>query len=218
VTVAPSPARTGRRSISAATIVTALGVLNFTFYLAAVELGDRHAPLDREAAAVAGDLARELPREVVARITDLGAFPTTAVLVALTAIGISVRGRAQTALGLLAGFLMLALTVQLVKLGVARLRPPGHDPSLAPGSFPSGHAAHSTAWTAAAAALSRTRRATPRRVLAIAIVAGGVLVTLVVGATRLLLTAHYWSDVVGGWGLGAAVCGRRERRRPHAPH
>ena len=35
----------------------------------------------------------------------------------------------------------------------------------------------------------------------------GLAVAVVVGLSRVYLRAHYWSDVAGGWGLGAAVLG-----------
>jgi undecaprenyl-diphosphatase len=38
----------------------------------------------------------------------------------------------------------------------------------------------------------------------------GIVIAAVVGLARVYLHAHWWSDVVGGWGLGAsiyAVCG-----------
>jgi membrane-associated phospholipid phosphatase len=34
-----------------------------------------------------------------------------------------------------------------------------------------------------------------------------VLMTVAIGSTRTLLSAHYLSDVLGGWGLGAALFG-----------
>ena len=41
-----------------------------------------------------------------------------------------------------------------------------------------------------------------RRVVFAAIVAAAII-----GLTRVYLRAHYWSDVVGGWALGAGVFG-----------
>ena len=34
-----------------------------------------------------------------------------------------------------------------------------------------------------------------------------IVVAAVIGLTRVYLRAHYWSDVVGGWALGAGVFG-----------
>ena len=34
-----------------------------------------------------------------------------------------------------------------------------------------------------------------------------MILAIIIGLTRVYLRAHYWSDVVGGWALGAAVFG-----------
>lgn len=69
-------------------------------------------------------------------------------------------------------------------------------------SFPSGHAANSVAWTALAIALTIM---IPSRGARWAVVAAGVLVTVLVGLTRIYLRAHYASDVVAGEAL-AVTC------------
>ena len=68
-------------------------------------------------------------------------------------------------------------------------------------AYPSGHAAYATAWIAVAVALTRRLR----------LVASGTLVFIAlgiaaaVGISRIYLRAHWWSDVAGGWGLGAGI-------------
>jgi len=58
-----------------------------------------------------------------------------------------------------------------------------------------------------ALALVRLAPVALRRTPRVTIVAGGLVVTVLVGLTRLLLGVHYWSDVAAGWGLGFAVFG-----------
>jgi len=90
-----------------------------------------------------------------------------------------------------------------VKLLVDRPRPPaalamGHFGGLA---FPSGHATQAAAvWgmVAALALLTGRTRAEKRAVLAVC-----VITAIVVGVTRVYLGAHWISDVLGGWLLGA---------------
>jgi membrane-associated phospholipid phosphatase len=103
------------------------------------------------------------------------------------------------------GFLAIVVAVHFIKAGVGRLRPPGYDPSITTASFPSGHAAHTTAYTVVAYALVRRFEDRPPRRRIILGVA--LLLTATIGLTRVLLGVHYLSDVVAGWGLGAALFG-----------
>ncbi|MFJ7327411.1 MULTISPECIES: phosphatase PAP2 family protein [Streptomyces] len=97
-----------------------------------------------------------------------------------------------------------ALTGVLVKVVVERARPSLEDPvAQAPGySFPSGHAM--TATTSFAVLLLVLLPMVPRawRVLCWGVAAVSVLG---VGFTRIALGVHWFSDVIGGWLLGAAV-------------
>jgi len=67
--------------------------------------------------------------------------------------------------------------------------------------YPSGHAAYSTAWVAAAVMLTRRLGLLTKGTLVF--VALGIAAA--VGVSRVYLRAHWWSDVVGGWGLAAAI-------------
>jgi membrane-associated phospholipid phosphatase len=71
-------------------------------------------------------------------------------------------------------------------------------------SYPSGHAGYSTAWVAAAVALTRVLPGLASRA---GLVVAGLVVSAAVGLSRIYLRVHYWSDVVGGWGLGFGVFG-----------
>ncbi|MFE6886769.1 phosphatase PAP2 family protein [Streptomyces sp. NPDC057694] len=90
------------------------------------------------------------------------------------------------------------------KLLVERARPSLADPvAHAPGySFPSGHAM--TAATSCAVLLLVALSLVPRRVRPVCW-ALAALSVLGVGFTRVALGVHWFSDVVGGWLLGAAV-------------
>ena len=201
------PARADMPPLPVAIAAAAGGLLAFGCALAAYLLDGRVAPLDPELLRLARDVARDLPPGLAGTLTDLGALPSAVAVALVGAIVLIVRGHARAALTLALGLLALVLAVQLAKAGVGRVRPPGHDPSLQAGSFPSGHSAHSTTWVATAVAVTSATRAAGRRVLAALLVLAGALVAITVGATRMLLNAHYLSDVVGGWGLGIGVFG-----------
>jgi membrane-associated phospholipid phosphatase len=92
----------------------------------------------------------------------------------------------------------------VLKLGFERPRPPFHDPELTVStfSFPSGHASASVAvYGAFAIVLLRSITRWTHR----AIVLGTLAVLLaLIGFSRIYLGAHYFSDVLAGYSIGAA--------------
>ncbi len=88
-------------------------------------------------------------------------------------------------------------------------------------SFPSGHAMLSAVVYLTLGAM--LARASPPGRIRIYIIASAILLTMLVGVTRLYLGAHWASDVLAGWSVGAAwatACWlldrwvRRRHRRP----
>jgi undecaprenyl-diphosphatase len=102
---------------------------------------------------------------------------------------------------------------------VHRHRPPGALVHLSTFSFPSGHTVGAaTLYLGLAWIVSRREDSRPLRVVAWV---GALLIVAAVGATRVVLGAHYASDVIGGFALGgfwvaaaAAVWGACELVRP----
>ena len=110
------------------------------------------------------------------------------------------RGHRHTALTLAAVTLVGRGVNSLVKLDVARPRP-DLQPHLMvehTNSFPSGHSAGSMIFFLTLALLL-THRGPWRRWAA----AGAILVSVLVGLSRVMLGVHWPSDVVGGWAFGA---------------
>jgi membrane protein DedA with SNARE-associated domain/membrane-associated phospholipid phosphatase len=103
---------------------------------------------------------------------------------------------------LLAGMTLTSVGFHEIKAITDRPRPEdalvGHSGS----SFPSGHAAHSVlyVWMAVTVVL----RLRPGMARGAALVAGGIVLTALVGLSRVYLGVHYLSDVSAGWALGAA--------------
>ena len=125
------------------------------------------------------------------------------------------EGALIVALGLLGG----ALMADVVKLLVARPRPPvEHLQAVSSYSFPSGHATQAAAfWVALLLAVGPV----VRRQLVLVLLAGGcVLIVGAVCASRVILGVHYPSDVLagallgGGWAIYLWRCVRETAPRP----
>ena len=134
-------------------------------------------------------------------VTELGAFPVVAALVTATTVLLVMRRRYAEAIVLVIGLVLVYVAVNVTKEVIERPRPGGSLIGTQGHAYPSGHAAYAGAWVAVAVVLTRRLR----------LVASGVLVFVAlgvaaaVGASRVYLGAHWWSDVAGGWGVAAAI-------------
>jgi undecaprenyl-diphosphatase len=140
----------------------------------------------------------------VAEITALGGFGVLA-LVTLMAIGYLLMFRKWgSALMVLAATLGGTAISEGLKVGFARPRPDlvAHAVDVTSMSFPSGHAMLSAVtYLTLGALLARTQE---RRRARGYILGAAVLVTLLIGASRIYLGVHWPTDVLAGWCLGAA--------------
>jgi undecaprenyl-diphosphatase len=140
--------------------------------------------------------------DVVKVYTNLGSLVVVGVFVLASLVALAIHGRPVELTGLLIGFLVLIAAVHATKAGVDRPRPPDPLVHTNGSSFPSGHSAYSTAYVAIAVIAWRMFRGFTRRAL---LILAAVLVAASIGASRIYLRAHYWSDVAGGWGLGCGI-------------
>lgn len=142
-------------------------------------------------------------RSVSAGVTLLGSLGVTFALATLAAV-LLVR-RAGWALGLLPliALNVAALASRYTKRWVARPRPPTwmHHAASSGYSFPSGHSTHAASFLTALGLVVVARLARNRRERFGATLTASVCVVLV-GATRVILGVHWFTDVVGGWALG----------------
>ncbi len=135
-------------------------------------------------------------------ITFLGSGLWTWSLTAVCAVLLAARRRWAEVAVLLAGMTMTSVGFAEIKDATDRPRPPDPLVDTHGSSFPSGHAAHSVlyVWLAVTIVL----RLRPGMAQASAVVAGGIVLTILIGLSRVYLNVHYLSDVSAGWALGAA--------------
>jgi len=154
------------------------------------------------------DLADPIgPRWLEAAMLDITALGGTAVLTLITAgvIGFLLMDQKRgAALFVLVAVVGGSLLTTLAKFAFARPRPElvAHLAHVSSYSFPSGHALSSAVtYLTLGALLARTQAS--KRIKAY-LLAAAVLLTLMIGSSRVYLGVHYPSDVLAGWSLGAA--------------
>ncbi|MGE0740109.1 MAG: phosphatase PAP2 family protein [Hyphomonadaceae bacterium] len=137
-------------------------------------------------------------------ITALGGFAVLA-LVTLFAVGyLAAQKKWLDALMLLVATLGGTAISEGLKVGFARPRPDlvAHVVETTSMSFPSGHAMLSAVtYLTLGALVARTQE---RRRLRGYILSAAILLTLLIGASRVYLGVHWPTDVLAGWCLGAA--------------
>lgn len=185
-------------ALSALVAVAVAAGLVFLDLLDEVEEGELTA-LDARGADAAEAVGSRAVVDLAEALTVLG---STVVLVPLTAVVVGVlyrRGRPLAAVTLVAGLAALQVH-RVLKPIIERPRPPDPLIEIDGWAFPSGHATQAVLWVAFALVLARGRR---RAV----VLAGGLLVAVAIGLTRVQLRVHFLSDVLAGWALGTALLG-----------
>ena len=179
-----------------------VGLYVFTLYVVILSGDPGFTPFDRQFLDFTADIRSSTLTDVAKVVTQLGALPSCIAVVVVTSIVLASRGRTAEIVLLVLGFVLIYVAVHVTKELIDRPRPPGALVETAGSSFPSGHAAYSAVWVAAALLLTRRPR-----LAGAALVTAAVLLALAIGATRIYLHAHLWSDVAAGWGLGVGVFG-----------
>ena len=163
--------------------------------------GQGHVGLDAPASSFVRSLP--VPTDAWALLTAAGGLVLVPIGIVLV-VGLLVVGQVRMAIVVAAALVLGALGTELVKLLIARPRPPGELLVGAPGySFPSGHTLNSTVTYGLVALVAwRSRLPLPvRRIL----VAGLVVLIVLIGLSRIALGVHYPSDVLAGWLAGTAI-------------
>jgi undecaprenyl-diphosphatase len=161
-------------------------------------------PADRSLMDLADDTQMSGIVDVVKVFTNLGSLAGVAALVGVSALMLTMRRKPVELTCLVVGLVLTVIAVHVTKGAVDRPRPPDPLVDASGSSFPSAHAAYSTAYVAMAVIAARVL---PRLGSRAALVIAAVLGSAAIGMSRVYLHVHWWSDVVAGWGLGAAMFG-----------
>jgi undecaprenyl-diphosphatase len=183
-----------------ATLAVALFVL--VAYIVVVGRDPGPTPGDTTAFEVVAHLHSGFLHGLSRAVSFLGSGAFTWGLTAVCAVALGMRRRWNELGVLLAGMALSSLGIHEIKDAVDRPRPEMASAGFSGSSFPSGHATHSVlyVWLAVTIVL----RLRPGMAQATAVVVGGIVLTVLVGLSRVYLNVHYLSDVSAGWALGAA--------------
>lgn len=207
------------RSWSAAALASGLVVLAALAVWAALT-GTGPAEVDAGALNNAVEVRTPGLTDAAILITTVGSTVAMAVLAVVVGAVLWARGRPVDAAFLLLTMATASLVFRGIKIWLDRPRPPVAT-RLVPEtneSLPSGHATMSLVVIGTLVVIFWAGRATRSRVLMVLVAAAWVAM---VGATRIYLGVHWFSDVVAGWAVGAAwltvstmIWRRYRERRP----
>src|SRR5262245_37342162 len=141
-------------------------------------------------------------REMVRDVTALGSTGVLAIMVLAVSGFLAMTRKGHAALAVLVAVISGVLIGQTTKWAFARPRPElvPHGMEVTTASFPSGHAMMSAlVYLTLGALLARTQagQAVKAYILTVAVV-----LTVLVGVSRIYLGVHWPSDVLAGWALG----------------
>lgn len=141
--------------------------------------------------------------EAARDLTALGSFSILTILVAVIAIYLLLTARARTAWFLVGAVVGGTIVSTVLKSLFDRPRPDLTGIArVFTASFPSGHATVSAVVYLTLGAL--LAGAAPSRRLRLFYLVTAILLTLIVGISRLYLGVHYPTDVLAGWSIGTA--------------
>lgn len=217
----------GRFAVRSAGALVAAVVVGAAFGLIATLVRIEWAPMRRLDLALADELndlvsGNTVLDGVLRGVTDLGGTAMLLWLLVVGSLWLLLRRQPRLAAYVAVSVLGAMVLNALVKQLVGRLRPVvDHPVYTVPGlSFPSGHAMSSlVTYGVLLLVLVPLLHGTARRALTVAVVA----VVVAVGFTRMALGAHYLTDVLAGWLLGAlwllltTLAFHRWRREAHVP-
>jgi membrane protein DedA with SNARE-associated domain len=160
-------------------------------------------PGDATAIEVVERLQADWLTDVAKAVTRLGSSAVTGLLAFFAAALLVARRRWAELWVLISGVVLIFAGAHEIKDAVDRPRPEGGLIGVSGSSFPSIHAAYSTFYVWLAVTI--VMRLRPGMARGAAVVTTGIVLTALVGLSRVYLGVHYFSDVSAGWALGAAA-------------
>jgi undecaprenyl-diphosphatase len=198
----------GQLGLELTTLLAVASVGSFLFFGLASLVDERdRLQTDTTAFDIASRIQMAWLDDAVKVFTNLGALSVVAPVVFVAVVFLLSRRRVTEGVVLASGMVFTVIAVHVAKDVVDRPRPSDPLVSTDTSSFPSGHAAYAVAYVAIAIAVGH---AFPSAVYRAAFVVAALVLTALIGLSRVYLRAHFYTDVLGGWGMAAAlfaVCG-----------
>jgi undecaprenyl-diphosphatase len=192
----------GQLGLELTTLLAIAAVGAFGFFALGDLVGAGPTAADQRAFSMAADIQSDAVVSFLKAFTNLGSLPVVGTVTVVVAAWLARRGHRIEPLVLVVGLALVFVLVHVAKDAYGRPRPEGGLVHAAGLSYPSAHAAYSIAWVAVAVAVSR---GVPRLTGRAALVIAAMGLAAAIGLSRVELRAHYLTDVLGGWGLGAAI-------------
>ena len=190
--------------LTTALAVSAVG--SYAFALTTVDVVDPGykgpTRLDNRVIDMVEDLRTAVGVDVAKVVSQFGVASLVFALVAIAIVLLAWRRRPYELFVLLFGTGLVYAGVHITKAAVDRPRPEGSLVETMGSAYPSGHAAYATIYVALGVIAARVL---PNLASKAVLVIGTVVAAAVIGASRVYLGAHYYSDVAAGWALGAFV-------------
>jgi undecaprenyl-diphosphatase len=190
--------------LTTALAVAGVGLYVFVAYLVTIASDTGPTGLDKRVLDLVDDLNSSLGVGIAKVVTAFGSLPVTGAFLVIGAILLAVRRRPVELAVLVGSFVAIYVVVHVTKDATHRPRPLHPLTGSSSYAFPSGHAAYSTVYVAMALIAGRVLDRIAGRA---ALVVAAVVVAGAIGVSRAYLRVHWWSDVLAGWGLGAAIFG-----------
>jgi undecaprenyl-diphosphatase len=192
----------GRLGLELTTLLAIAAVGSFAFMgLAMLVEGASPHQLDIDSLRRATDARTGWGLDIAKVITALGSLPVAGGVLLVAVVALATRGRWVEAVPLLAGGILVYAGVHIAKAAVDRPRPSLPLVDASGSSYPSGHAAYAMVYVAVAIAVLHAVPGAARRT---ALVVSALVLAALIGLSRIYLRVHYLTDVLGGFGLGAA--------------